>query len=247
MLDAYLRKGAQLPSEQRAESGRRRVIEDAITSTLFTPLRFMSPSDVRRIVAIILGIGELGPAETCHVKLWRKFPAASGLNNSDFVEPDLVIDFHRANITARVVFEVKWDDMLKASQLESQVASCCIDLKTRDTLDHVAIVKYADVDALNFRQSRVLQWSSILRVLRAVGERSDSDSRTVIEWCRDAGLLLSKLGIGTFEGLRVVPIRKVSRQVVAPMLRRFKWGGLKPVPQTTQVWILNVSNLRLIR
>jgi hypothetical protein len=55
MLDAYLRKGASLPTHNGGDTVRR-VIEDAITSTLFTPLRFMGPSDVGQIISLLTGI-----------------------------------------------------------------------------------------------------------------------------------------------------------------------------------------------
>src|SRR5438046_1933838 len=100
MLDAYLRKGARLPTQNSVDTGRR-VIEDAITSTLFTPLRFMAAADVGQIVCLLTGTKENNLADAVEVKLWPRVVPASNLRNSQFVEPDILVDLHYAGITAR--------------------------------------------------------------------------------------------------------------------------------------------------
>lgn len=230
MLDAYLRKGAQLPTQSGSDISRR-VIEDAITSTLFTPLRFMKPSDVSEILSLLVGTTDVRAPESSEVTLWRKFPVASGYQNTRFVEPDIVIDLHSADAEARTVIEIKWDDRLQREQLQVQVGNCASDIKAGTIFRHLSIVKTADLEALNYPGTRVRQWAGILRDLRNLRSEpiSQGYSKIVLAWCLDAARLLHRLGIGTFEGLGNVPLRIVHRGVSSPVFQRFAWADLKGV------------------
>lgn len=230
MLDAYLRKGAQLPTEP-APNGRRRVIEDAITSTLLTPLRFMAPADAAKILSLLIG-SEIAPPITCKLTLWPKHNVASRENsNTSFVEPDVVVDLAYSDRTARLIIEIKWDDVLHVSQVEAQFASAASDSNMRGNVCHVCIVKLADLAVFQSRKTKVRQWSGVLSDLdRAVSWRNQmSISEAAVSWCRDAARFLEKLGIGSFVGfgkLALVPIR---RQFSAAALFRYAWADLRPV------------------
>src|ERR1700686_11697 len=88
MLDAFLRKRAQLPPELRA-GGAQLIVEDAITSTLFTPISFMGASDVHQVISLLLGRSDIPVPETCKVTLWPTFEAVAGYKNLQSVEPDV--------------------------------------------------------------------------------------------------------------------------------------------------------------
>lgn len=247
MLDAFLRKGAQLPTELGAEVGSRRVIEDAITSTLFTPLRFMSPPDVSQILSIVIGENDRRVADECRVDLWPRLPSYSSKSSSSYVEPDLIVNLQYGSLKEVLVFEIKWDAMLDVRQQRAQVASCTASIPATSRLRHISLVKYATLDALRYKSSHVRQWSSVLRDLKVAGDAPSDISRVAAEWCCDAALLLRKLGIGAFEGLHAVPIRPIPQKSFAFALRRFRWTDLRSVGLTTfqgpKAWRAYVNNL----
>jgi hypothetical protein len=228
MLDAYLRKGAQLPTERRPDLGRR-VIEDAITSTLFTSVRFMSPLHVSQVLSLLFD-AEVQIPLTCDVTLWRRFPAASGDDNVREVEPDIVFDLHYVDHIARSVIEIKWDDVLRFGQVRAQVGSARVGLERTDALRHLSIVKFADLEVYRFEGTKLRQWTSILSDMKRAGsEKTESSEKVFIEWCRDAALLLERLGIGTFKGFGDLVMQPVARHAPVPLLRQFAWADLKAV------------------
>ncbi|MGJ4890264.1 hypothetical protein ACQR1Y_18835 [Bradyrhizobium sp. HKCCYLRH3099] len=233
MLDAYLRKGAQLPTELKAEIGSRRVIEDAITSTLFTPLRFMSPANVGQIVTIILGASDRRVADCCQVNLWPQLPRSQIKPSSRYVEPDLIVNLQYGTLNELLVFEIKWDAVLDVSQQKAQVVSSLIAMPATSVLRHISLVKFATPDALRYQSSHVRQWSSVLRDLQEAGRARPEISNVVAEWCHDAALLLRKLGIGAFEGLSTIRMRATACRHVDLSLRRFKWADLRSVDLIT--------------
>ncbi|WP_375763896.1 hypothetical protein ACE10X_44535 [Bradyrhizobium sp. Pha-3] len=231
MLDAYLQKGAALPTELDP-NGRRRVIEDAITSTLLTPVRFMAPPDVAKTVSLLTG-SEIEPPITSKLTLWPKHPTVSRDNpNAYFVEPDVVVDLRYRDHTARIVIEMKWDDVLHLLQVEAQLASAAFDLNPRDSVRHVCIVKYADVEVFQSNRTTVRQWSGVLSDLqRAVSWRNQMPiSETSASWCRDAVRFLEKLGIGSFVGFEKLALVPITQQFTAAALFQFAWADLRPVP-----------------
>lgn len=227
MLDAYLRKGAQLPIEARTDVGRR-IIEDAITSTLFTPVRFMAPSDVAKIISLLSGVEQIWIPGSCDVRLWPRFPAPRGHKNVHHVEPDIVVDLLREQRKIRTVIEIKWNDVLRVEQVEAQARSASADLRQGDTFRHLSIVKFAELEVFKSRNTQVREWSDILRDLKQAATQRRHESESVINWCKDAALFLEKLGIGTFTGFGDINLRAIT-QVNPIVLRQFAWADLKAV------------------
>jgi hypothetical protein len=230
MLDAYIRKGAHLPIDPRPDV-RRRVIEDAITSTLFTPIRFMPPSHASQILSLLSGNQAIPVPQSCNVELWRKFPAALAPDANETIEPDVVFDLHYAESTARTAIEIKWDDVLRIDQVRAQVGSGDLDLRAGDTFQHLSIVKFADVETFGFPKTKVREWPGILKDLKQAGNsgRIESKSKNVIRWCRDVALFLERLGIGSFEGFGHLTLRSVTQGIHVPVLRQFAWAELRSV------------------
>lgn len=230
MLDAYLLKGAALPTEP-ALDGRRRVIEDAITSTLLTPVRFMHSRDAIRVLSLLVGV-ELEKPDACELRLWRRFDSVITTLNANFVEPDVVADLRYQDRVQRIVIEVKWDDVLHLDQVQSQLASTAADIETPSSVRHFSLVKFADDEVLRFKATTVRQWSEVLKDLEQVtGEANQTSApHALASWCQDAAKLLQRLGIGSFSGLAVlslVPINRYSDGVIT--LRKFGWSDLNPV------------------
>jgi hypothetical protein len=230
MLDAYLRKGARLPTQNGVDTGRR-VIEDAITSTLFTPLRFMAPVDVGQIVSLLTGTKCSKLADAAEVNLWPRVLPASSSSNSRFVEPDIIVDLHYDGVLARTVIEIKWDDILGREQVEAQVSSCASGLKPSATFSHFSIVKSANEEALEYRGTSVRQWYDVLRDLKGAlsGEPTAIPSKVSLEWSRDAVIFLERLGIGTFVGFGKIDLLAVPHEMDIPIFTRYAWVGIKSI------------------
>lgn len=230
MLDAYLRKGAALPTEP-ALDGRRRVIEDAITSTLLTPVRFMHSQDAIRVLSLLAGV-EFEKPNACELRLWRKFDSVLTTLNANSVEPDVVADLRYQDRVHRIVIEVKWDDVLHLNQVQSQLASTAADIETPSSVRHFSLVKFADDEVLRFKATTVRQWSEVLKDLKQVaGEANQTVAPDALaSWCQDAAKLLQRLGIGSFSGLAVLPLVPINRYSDgAVTLRKFGWADLNPV------------------
>jgi hypothetical protein len=229
-MHIYLRKGARLPTQNSVDAGRR-FVEDAITSTLFTPLRFMAAADVGQIVTLLLGARETRSADASEVKLWPRLLPAPNSNNTRFVEPDIIVDLHYAGAMARTVIEIKWDAVLGREQAEAQVRSCASGLKPGTAFDHISIVKFADLQALKYHGTSVRQWYDILRDLKdgLLGRLTTVRSKASLEWCHDAVLFLERLGIGTFVGFGKINLREVQRDIPIPIFTRFAWTALRPI------------------
>ncbi|WP_377828798.1 hypothetical protein ACFKHW_37655 [Bradyrhizobium lupini] len=228
MLDAYLRKGAALPTEP-ALAGHRRVIEDAITSTLLTPVRFMCTQDAIRILSLLVGSAIEQP-NACNLILWPKYRASPSSSNAYFVEPDVVVDLHYQDRVDRIVIEIKWDDVLHLNQVRSQLESAATDLESPDSVRHFCLVKFADVEVFQSKITTVRQWSEVLKDLRQAASETNQAgaSDASIDWCYDAVKLLERLGIGSFVGLGTLSLVPLNR-AFSFALRRFAWADLNAV------------------
>jgi hypothetical protein len=233
MLDAFVRKRSDVPTKLRAD-GAQLIVEDAITSALFTPVRFMSPADVSKIVALLAGESDTREPDWASVQLWPMLDVAPGYRNKRYVEPDVLIDLHYGDRTLRIVIEVKWDAIFGDDQVEMQIASASLDLKTGDKLQHLSIVKYGGGDAQAGGGSRVRQWSSILVDLISAKSRAVGSPRPIcfVEWCQSAASFLRMQGIGGFNGINVLQLKDVER--LTGFLETFPWATLKPVQRESE-------------
>src|SRR5436305_1180900 len=146
MLDAYLRKAARLPTDAQDTEGRR-VVEDVITSCLFTPLKFMSPDNVVEVLSWFVGLRHRGMIDRCEVEFWPRFASANESTNLFSVEPDIIVNYMSEGCRYRVIIEIKWDAVLTRQQLENQLASCVENLRIGINCFHVSIVKNAELAA----------------------------------------------------------------------------------------------------
>ncbi|WP_256807490.1 hypothetical protein [Bradyrhizobium sp. Bra64] len=233
MLDAFIRKRSDVPDKLKAD-GAQLIVEDAITSALFTPVRFMSPADVFKIVALLAGENDASEPDWTSVQLWPMLDVAPGYRNKRYVEPDVLIDLHYGDHTLRIVIEVKWDAAFGEDQVEMQIASASRDLKVGDKLQHLSIVKYGSSDAQARGKTSLRQWSSILVDLMSAKSRVAHSPRPAcfVEWCESAASFLRMQGIGTFNGVDVLQLKDVER--VGGFLEYFQWATLKPIQRESE-------------
>ncbi|WP_141688303.1 hypothetical protein [Bradyrhizobium paxllaeri] len=203
MLDAYLRKGARLPTE--ASEGRR-VIEDVITSTLFGPLKFMSPGHSGQILSWLTRQQCNVEAEVWSIQLWPRLSVDEASANEYTIEPDLIIDGCLGKKPFRWIIEVKWDAVLHRQQVQDQVRICT---KYQANWIHVSLVKSADLAAFEFPGTTIIQWNQALRVLQDVLRSGAAEGASLI-WCKDVIAFLEKLGVGTFEGFGQLNLEPVT-------------------------------------
>lgn len=207
MLDAYLRKGARLPTE--ASDGRR-VIEDAITSTLFSPLKFMTPRDAGHILSWLTGARRSEEAEVLGIQLWPRFAVDGESANQYTIEPDLVVDGRLNGEPFRWIIEVKWDAVLLRHQVEDQVKFCTRGLSG---WRHISLIKSAELAAFEFPDTTIIQWNQALGLLQYVLGSNAPESAS-LTWCRDAIGFLEKLGVGTFEGFGRLDLAPVTVEAI---------------------------------
>lgn len=223
MLDAYLKKGARLPTES---SGGRRIIEDVITSTLFSPLKFMTPGHAGKILSWLTKSRSDENAEVQSIQLWPRFAVDEKSANEHTIEPDLVIDGFVGGEPFRWIIEVKWDAILLRPQIEDQVRICARGLHR---WLHISLVKSAELAAFEFPDTTILQWNEALGILRGVS-RSDATEDASLTWCRDAVAFLEKLGVGTFAGFGRLSLAPVTVEAGGFSIRReFEVGNLVDV------------------
>ena len=189
----------------------------------------MSPADVSKIIALLAGESDTREPDWTSVQLWPVLDVAPGYRNKRYVEPDVLIDLHYGDHTSRIVIEVKWDAILGDDQVEMQIASAGLDLKTGDKLQHLSIVKYGSCDAQAGCGRRVRQWSSILVDLISTKSRAVRSPRPVcfVEWCESAASFLRMQGIGAFNGIDVLQLKDVER--VTGFLETYPWATLRPI------------------
>ncbi|MBR0879339.1 hypothetical protein ABIF65_002177 [Bradyrhizobium japonicum] len=204
MLDAYLRKGARLPTE--ASDGRR-VIEDVITSTVFSPLKFMTPREAGQILSWLTGAHREEEAGVHSVQLWPRFEVDGASTNQYTIEPDLVIDGVLKGQPFRWIIEVKWDAVLLRHQIEDQVRICTKDLRG---WRHISLIKSAELAAFD-SQTTIIQWNQTLAILQDVLRSNAAEGASLI-WCRDAIKFLEKLGVGTFKGFGLLDLAPVTTE-----------------------------------
>jgi hypothetical protein len=152
MLDAFLRKGVRKILTRNG----RNMDEDAITSMVFTPLRFMEPEEALNCLRLILtrqlaDLTRSRRVSAFSLEFWPKglrSISATGANTR--CEPDLVatVKFNDAPPLI-IVGEMKWDSYPSKAELEAQI------VRERNTIKEVnpkaEILMFALVATLSAR------------------------------------------------------------------------------------------------
>lgn len=223
MLDAYLRKGAQLPTEV---SDGRRVVEDVITSSLFSPLKFMSARDAGNVVSWLANFHNERKCAVHNTYLWPRFAVDEKSSNLYSIEPDIVIDGAVDDQPFRWVVEVKWDAKLFRSQIDDQIRICT---KGHEAWMHISLVKAAELAAFECPSTSIIQWNQLLATLKNVLHTKSASGACLI-WCKDAVAFLERLGVGTFRGfgqLELIPV--MPEAINLSIWRGFSFGALMEV------------------
>jgi hypothetical protein len=189
MLHAVVRKKMRLMD---AESGIRRGIEDAVTSTLFGPLSYLPFEDRLRALEAAIGTrwNELVPDSAFKSVTFEFWPQHQSPERSRYVEPDLHVTLQGSR-SVRILVEIKWDAVFGEDQLLAQWRS--IPAEQRHNALHLIIL----------RNRSYGEKAIVTQMKRASGrEKGEWDARLVLRSWHDIAKSWSKLsGQGSSEGL----------------------------------------------
>ena len=118
MLDAFIKKGVRRIFLARATEHLNNKNEDAITSMIFTPLRFMSPPDALECFSAILPKlqqrVEARQAKALKLELWPSVPM-----KNNWVQPELKANIKFTDGTSlTLIGEMKWESFLSSEQIQ---------------------------------------------------------------------------------------------------------------------------------
>jgi hypothetical protein len=122
MLDAFVSKGVRHILPMRGTERVRNQNEDAITSMVFTPLRFMSARDSLICLKMILPSLDARVAErsilSTSIELW---PAKLRDSRGRRVEPDLRAELQFSDGSSLIVIgEMKWESLITREQIQRE-------------------------------------------------------------------------------------------------------------------------------
>lgn len=186
VLDAFNIKNVRRVLSPKGRERSNNANEDAITSMVFTPLRFMSAEAAFDCLQLILpGLDRhlRGRVVASHkVELWPSGLTAPGWGDNAHtkVEPDLLARFSFTDGSAlSVIGELKWDWEMKRSDLEAEV-----------TRQRIGIERYRPGDE---------QFSFVL-LKRPIPDRTASPWNCAIDWFGLHRTMSGYLRAGTHAG-----------------------------------------------
>jgi hypothetical protein len=230
MLDAFNKKGVRKILGRSGLDHTNEKNEDAITSMVFSPLRYMSILEALSCFKAFLGpnfISQLSDRtlKTMNIQLWpgglRAYSAAA--SKVTRCEPDLVarLTFDRGRPLI-IVGEMKWDSFPTASELQAEIdreRAALLAEYLEHELFSFALVKYVKNEFLNLA-SRVLSWTEFHRELetRKGGAVPQSAS---LAWLKDVSSFLTRAEQSIFLG-----ISKTYGPIPASDTRNLFYNGL---------------------
>jgi hypothetical protein len=213
MLDAFITKNVRrvLGTSKEHTSDKN---EDAITSMVFTPLRFMAPGEALKCLrAVVPSIAEVALARGSpidqNVTLWPPGLKARGWGGpgQTRVEPDLVAEFTfptSGSRTAKLVIvgEMKWDWDIDAVRLRKELNRERNALKASGTTLFVfAVVKRQRSTPQELGCDDVLTWVDCHRNLEGFLRREAGDEAS-LRWARLVVRFLTLAERSTFTGFK---------------------------------------------
>lgn len=209
MLDAFNRKGVRSILAPRSP-GARAQNEDAITSMVFTPWRYMAASDVLSAIDIVLGpvvrrqIGERS-IDAVEVLLWPAGLSAVAGDREEKRrrEPDLVVRLEGApGYELVIVGEMKWDLYPPATDLAEQVNQQRKAIRgwrgRACDISSFALVRSEKPEYARLGVA-VLSWTELHRRLAAFC-RADGSPSAVRTWAADVARFLTLAERAIFTG-----------------------------------------------
>jgi hypothetical protein len=209
MLDAFNRKGVRkILAAHNSEEHTNDKNEDAITSMVFTPLRFMTPQDAFKSLELAFCKKNpwirTGTVSSFSINLWpRRYRTQAGSR----CEPDFVAEIGFENEYPLIIIgEMKWD--AGTAQLEEQMKKQRMAVRTEFektflAADFYSLALVKDKKGLQDigKDAVVVTWASLLEHLRHFsGEHEDSRARWQM-WAKEIVEFLGRAELSIFEGM----------------------------------------------
>ncbi|MGE0749176.1 MAG: hypothetical protein AB7K64_01145 [Variibacter sp.] len=226
MLDAFLKKNVRKILLTRTSTHASAKNEDAITSMVFTPLRFMEPRNVLSCLAAFLpelenAVSLLSP-ESCSLELWPQGLKAAAYEEQieTRCEPDLLVRFKLpGGDSLTILGEMKWDWLPRKEEICSQIERERSAI-SKPSVSNVqrppfvfAVLKYQPpYEAREIGCDELLTWRDVHRRLTKV-RTAPFANHIVREWAASICKFLTlaeQLIFTGFEGVCSLP-REISR------------------------------------
>jgi hypothetical protein len=215
MLDAFIRKGVRKILARSGREHTNEMNEDAITSMVFTPLRFMEPNEALNCLRLILTrqLAELTRSRGVSSFSLQFWPI--GLHSNSTIgakktrcEPDLLVNFEfNEGPPVIIIGEMKWDSYPSKAQLEAQILRERNAIKESNPKADVlmfAFVKfkkpYMDVEGLHRAGCQVFEWAEFHQILNRYLGLSPAQDSVQRRWASDISEFLIRAEQMVFTG-----------------------------------------------
>jgi hypothetical protein len=213
VLDAFIKKGVRKIVLSQPDEHAHAHNEDAITSLVFSPIRYMETNDAMRTFKIFLLEEEFGVLYAARrvvsvsLDLWPRSFRATSSNGGAITraEPDLLLKLSFSDGTnAAVVGEMKWEWELPLSEIQSQinreVSAVQAALPGFEVFSFGIVTSWRnDFAHLN---SKIITWTEFHRRLQAATVTNKPDD-PVAHWASDVCKFLTKANLTVFNGFRL--------------------------------------------
>jgi hypothetical protein len=211
MLDAFIRKRVRKILTRNG----RNMDEDAITSMVFTPLRFMGPEEALNCLKLILTsqLADLTRSRRVSAfsfEFWPKgLRSISATGAKTRCEPDLMARFEFSDgPPVIIVGEMKWDSYPSKAELEAQIArerTAIKEVNPKAEILMFAFVKfkkqYVEGDGFNRAGCQVFEWNEFHQVLNRYLGTSPAQNSAQRRWASDISEFLICAEQAIFTGI----------------------------------------------
>jgi hypothetical protein len=217
MLDAFIRKGVRKILSRSGREHTNEMNEDAITSMVFTPLRFMEPVEALNCFRLILTrqLAELTRSRRVSSFSLKFWPV--GLRSNSTIgakttrcEPDLVVSFEfKEGPPVIIIGEMKWDSYPSKDQLEAQILrerNAIKELNPKAEILMFAFVKfkkqYMEGEGFHRAGCQVFGWTEFHQVLNRYLGTSPAQDSAQRRWASDISEFLIRAEQTIFTGIK---------------------------------------------
>jgi hypothetical protein len=218
MLDAFIRKGVRRILSGSEPEHKNYTNEDAITSMVFTPLRYMAPDEALNCLGLILmrplaDLKQSRPISSFSVEFWPeglRSKSTTTIGARTRCEPDLVARFEfTEGLSLMIIGEMKWDSYPSKAELEAQIARERHAIKEHYPKADIlmfALVKskkrYMQGERFNRVGCLVFEWTEFHQLLNRYLRRSPARASAQWRWACDISNFLKLAEQTIFTGVK---------------------------------------------
>lgn len=211
MLDAFNIKNVRRVLAPRSHEHLNQANEDAITSMVFTPLRFMTAKAAFECLGLMLpGLDDCRRGRNLKdhkVEFWKTGLQAQGWAGIPHtrVEPDLLVRFwFDGGAPLTVIGEMKWDWDIALDALETEVRrqrDAVAGAQRDDTLFSFVLLRQLRPTRNTSPWNCAIDWFSVHRDLSRALRSGEFASGPVWEWLSSVSAFLIRAERATFSGM----------------------------------------------